>query len=80
MIPYTCSKKFNVASTYRSKKHRVVKDTLFANGALTEACRAAIKEMHTRFDVNLDGMLNELEARPLFSMLQSRIVVRLALF
>ena len=75
IVPFTCSRQFKVNTDKKSTKSHV-STPLFVNGALSPDCMVVVKELHARFDADLDGVLSIEEATPMFSLVLDQQLVR----
>jgi hypothetical protein len=72
VVPYTTGCKFAIAALDDGDKA----DALFQGGRLTAPAEVALREIHHRFDVDLDGFLNFSEFAVLIDEITGKHLVR----
>ena len=71
MVPYTTGCKFAIAELPEG----VAADKLFDKGQPSVKCASAIREIHSRFDVEIDQLLDEAEFNVLLQEIGGKALV-----
>jgi hypothetical protein len=70
-VPYTTGCKFAIAARDDGEKA----NPLFVGGKLTREAEVAVREIHNRYDVDLDRLLDTNEFIPLIAELTGKTLV-----